>query len=215
MAVPLRDSMVGETRTPLLVLLASGALVLLITCANLAGALLSRAVSRRKEFAVRVALGASRGRLSRQLLTESLLLALAGAGAGLLLAAFGLRALRGLAIPALPPYADLTLDGGAVFPSSVLMARIWLSIVPLLILSYYAAYWLSGRHASRAAFVSIAVAAAFSAIAFILSNNMGLMLRIGELPAMFAADARGMQLNAADPAMMPRYRSTTPRTVRR
>jgi putative ABC transport system permease protein len=112
--VPLRDAMVGATRTPLLVLMASAGLVLLITCANLAGALLSRTISRRKEFAVRVALGAGRGRLVRQLLTESALLALTGAVVGGLLAASGLAALRTLALPALPSYADLSLDGGAV-----------------------------------------------------------------------------------------------------
>jgi putative ABC transport system permease protein len=111
----LRDAMVGDTRTPLLVLLASAGLVLLITCANLAGALLSRTISRRKEFAVRVALGAGRGRLVRQLLTESVLLALAGGAAGLILAITGLRLLRGLALTALPSYADLSLDAGAVF----------------------------------------------------------------------------------------------------
>jgi putative ABC transport system permease protein len=113
-ALPLRDAMVGETRTPLIVLLASAALVLLITCANLAGALISRTISRRKEFAVRVALGAGRGRLVRQLLTESVLLSLLGGVAGLLLATTGLRLLRGLAINALPTYADLSLDVGAV-----------------------------------------------------------------------------------------------------
>jgi putative ABC transport system permease protein len=113
-AIPLRDAMVGDTRTPLLVLLASAGLVLLITCANLAGALLSRTISRRKEFAVRVALGAGRGRLVRQLLTESVLLALAGGAAGLALAMGGLRLLRGLALTALPTYADLSLDVGAV-----------------------------------------------------------------------------------------------------
>jgi predicted permease len=113
-ATPLRDAMVGETRTPLLALMASAGLVLLITCTNLAGALLSRTVSRRREFAVRVALGARRGRLVRQLLTESALLALGGAAAGLALAVLALRALRGLALPGLPPYADLALDAGAV-----------------------------------------------------------------------------------------------------
>jgi putative ABC transport system permease protein len=119
-AMPLRDAMVGDTRTPLLVLMASAGLVLLITCANLAGALLSRALSRHKEFAVRVALGAGRGRLVRQLLTESTLLALAGGAAGLLLAALLLSVLRGLALPALPAYADLSLDGGAVLITTLL-----------------------------------------------------------------------------------------------
>ena len=114
LAVPLREALAGDTRTPLLILMASAGLVLLITCANLAGALLSRTISRRKELAVRVAMGASRGRMLRQLLTESTLLAVAGAGLGLLLARAGLAALRTLPIPALPPYADLTLDGGAV-----------------------------------------------------------------------------------------------------
>jgi len=112
--VSLRDAMVGDTRTPLLVLLASAALVLLITCANLAGALVSRTISRRKEFAVRVALGAGRGRLVRQLLTESVLLAAIGGVVGLVLAMAGLALLRGLALRSIPAYADLSLDTGAV-----------------------------------------------------------------------------------------------------
>ncbi|HYW30032.1 MAG TPA: ABC transporter permease [Gemmatimonas sp.] len=105
-----RDSLAGDTRTPLLVLMASAALVLIITCANLAGALLSRTISRRKEFAVRAALGAGSGRLVRQLLTESTMLAVAGGVAGVVLAVAGLRLLRGFASHALPGYASLTLD---------------------------------------------------------------------------------------------------------
>ena len=114
MARPLRDAIVGDTRTPLLVLLASAGLVLLITCANLAGALLSRTISRRKEFAVRVALGAGRGRLVRQLLTESVLLSMAGGIAGVVLAMILLGMLRGLSLRAIPNYADLSLDTGAI-----------------------------------------------------------------------------------------------------
>jgi predicted permease len=113
-AISLRDAMVGDTRSPLIVLLASAALVLIITCANLAGALLSRTISRRKEFAVRVALGAGRSRLVRQLLTESVLLAAIGGLAGLALAMGGLSLLRGLALAAIPSYASLSLDTGAI-----------------------------------------------------------------------------------------------------
>jgi putative ABC transport system permease protein len=110
----LQDTMMGDTRTPLLVLMASAGLVLLIACANLAGALLSRTITRRKEFAVRISLGAGQGRLVRQLLAESVLLAAAGGAAGLLLANTGLAALRSANIDTLPDYANLSLDVGAV-----------------------------------------------------------------------------------------------------
>ena len=135
--VSIRDAMVGDTRTPLLVLMASAALVLMITCANLAGALLSRTLTRRKEFALRAALGAGRGRLVRQLLAESTVLAIAGGAAGLALALLGLRAVRRFAAGALPPYADLTLDGGALAVTAIvaLMTGLAFGLAPALSVS--------------------------------------------------------------------------------
>jgi putative ABC transport system permease protein len=108
---PLPDALVGNDRPVLLLLLAAVALVLLIACADVANLLLTRAVLRRRETAVRAALGAGRGRLLRQHLTESVLLSSMGGGLGLLLAGWALPALRLLVPPSLPFADQIQLDG--------------------------------------------------------------------------------------------------------
>src|SRR5205823_9864607 len=94
--VPAKDEMLGNTRLELLVLMGASAAVLLIACANLASLLLSRAAGRRGELAVRAALGASRGRLTRQLVVEGVMLSTVGSAAGLALVPIGGKVLAGL-----------------------------------------------------------------------------------------------------------------------
>ncbi len=108
---PLHDALVGSVRKPLWILAGAVALVLLIACANVANLLLVRASARQREVAIRLALGASRGRLFRQWITESVLLSALGGFAGLAVAQVGLKLVIHLSTTIFPRVAEATLDG--------------------------------------------------------------------------------------------------------
>ena len=108
--VALHDEIVGDVRRPLLVLLGAVFFVLLIACVNVANLLLTRSSARQRELAIRSALGAARGRLLRQLLTENVVLAMIGGTAGVLLAAWSIHVLQSLAPPGLPRLEAIRID---------------------------------------------------------------------------------------------------------
>lgn len=132
--LPMAREIAGDSRTPLLVLFAVVGLVLLIATANVANLLLARAAGRRKEIAIRIALGAGRGQIVRQLLTESLVLAGAGGIVGVLLAVVATPWLRSLAAGRIARASEIAVDGRVLLfaMGAALAAGILFGLVPAL-----------------------------------------------------------------------------------
>ncbi len=128
----LQEDLTGDVRPALLVIWAAVVLILLMVCANETNLLLARASARRREMAIRAALGASRARIAHQLLTESIMLALAGGGLGLLLATWGVSALRQFIPADFPRAAEIGVNGTVLgFTLAIsLAAGLLIGIVP-------------------------------------------------------------------------------------
>jgi predicted permease len=131
----LQDHLTSDVAPVLAILLAAVGLVMLLVCANVAGLLLSRAQARARELAIRASLGAGRGRLVRQVLTESMLLATFGATAGLIIARFGARLLVKFGPPNIPRLSEASIDGQvALYSAAVaLVAGLLCGVAPALL----------------------------------------------------------------------------------
>jgi putative ABC transport system permease protein len=182
--VSLQERVVGKVRLPLLILLASVACILLIACGNLAGLVLAKAVGRRQEIAVRGALGATRFRIVRQLLSESLLLSLAGGAAGVLVACLGLDLLLAMKPEDVPRLENVGINSTALlFTLGIsLLAGILFGLAPAFQLSRSSSDGLNlaGRVAQqgfRRSLLRRMLVVAEIAMALVLLTGAGLLTR--------------------------------------
>jgi predicted permease len=180
--LPLKEQMVGDARPFLLVLLAAVGFVLLIVCVNVASLLMARSSARSREFAVRIALGASRQRIIRQVLTESILLGLVGGGIGLLLAAWAMHTALGILPDAIPRAEEIGIDFRVLAFTVIvsLLAGILFGLAPALKTSQADPHTAlkdggrgaSGKHRAQSIFVVVEMA-----VALVLLIGAGLMVR--------------------------------------
>lgn len=181
---PLKDDVVADIRPFLMILLLSVALMLFIACNNIAGLLLLRGAERRREIAIRSALGAHRLRLVRQILLECLLLALAGGALGFIFASWSLHAVKAVAGAALPRAAEIGLDFRflAAAATLTLLAGIFFGILPALRLtqSSYESLKEGGRSATmgpRRHRTIQAIVVSQIALSLVLMVGAGLLLQ--------------------------------------
>jgi putative ABC transport system permease protein len=228
MVTSLQDEITSDVKPALFAVLGAVTLLLLIVCVNVINLLLGRAAQRRSEFSMRVALGAGRLRLARQLITESLLLTAIGGGIGVVAAATGVRALVAASPTTLPRASAIAVDGSVVAfaISFITLIGLLVGLVPALrssrqdqIGAPHGSRHTGGHHAIRRAFVVAEVA-----LALVILISAGLLFRSVErlfaVPAGFdAADRITMQVQTSgrrfsDPKVTQAFFESTLETVR-
>ena len=222
--VSLHAAMVGNAKTVLLLVMAGALLVLVITCANIAGLFLSRGAARRRELGVRAALGAGRSRLVRQMLTESALYGLGGGAAGVALAVVLTRVFVGMAGATLPQLGEIGLDAiGLAFAATMaILCGLAVGVAPAIAATRVDLREALGDGGTRGASMGVtsvrgrrALVAAQLAVAVVLLVGAGLLVRtftaLTRTPLGYAVDTRTLTFRVNLPRA--RYPDTLSRTA--